>query len=237
MESAIHFRPATEEDIPALLWLIQVSINPHSSTCMCMNKHMQLLAEELRDPRPNGPRIGKKGLIDTRFTTFCVTTYIAVELLRDGFGEHRYFNVLLAELDSLPQDLQPNHLPQDLPPHPLPQDLPPHPLPQDPPSPAPDVPLPSASMEKDEKLVGYALYFITYNSLDGRIMFLEDLYVRPEYRSELVHAMTTHVHHVHHVCHNNQIPNSPYSNATPIICYIDITPIIIPHPIPHPSHP
>jgi len=46
--------------------------------------------------------------------------------------------------------------------------------------------LPSAMMEKDERLVGYALYFFTYSTWEGPAVYLEDLYVRAEYRSRFV---------------------------------------------------
>lgn len=31
-------------------------------------------------------------------------------------------------------------------------------------------------------LVGYALYFYTYSTWDGRVLYMEDLYVKPEFR-------------------------------------------------------
>ena len=82
------------------------------------------------------------------------------ELLRDGFGEEQYFKVMLVELTSAPVELD-NLIP------PSPESIP-----------------PSASMEKNEKLVGYAMYFFNYSACQGRVLFLEDLFIRAEYRSE-----------------------------------------------------
>lgn len=44
--------------------------------------------------------------------------------------------------------------------------------------------LPSQSMKKDERLVGYALYYNTYSTWEGRVLFVEDLFVRAEHRSK-----------------------------------------------------
>ena len=55
-----------------------------------------------------------------------------------------------------------------------------------PPTPPSPDPLPvSATLEKDERLVGYALYFFNYSTWQGRVLYLEDLYIRAEYRSKL----------------------------------------------------
>ncbi len=82
-----------------------------------------------------------------------------IELLRDGFGEERYFKVILAETSALPTTNTDDLNPQ--------------------------AQLPSASMEKDERLVGYALYFFNYSTWQGCVLFLEDLFIRAEYRSKL----------------------------------------------------
>ena len=44
--------------------------------------------------------------------------------------------------------------------------------------------LPSQKMKKDERLVGQALYFYIYSSVNGRVLYLDDLFVRAEYRSK-----------------------------------------------------
>ena len=82
-----------------------------------------------------------------------------LELIRDGFGERPYFEVIVAELTS-----------------PAPPAL-------SPPDPT-NSSAPSASMEKDENLIGYALYFFNYSTWEGRVLYLEDLFIREEYRSE-----------------------------------------------------
>jgi GNAT superfamily N-acetyltransferase len=38
----------------------------------------------------------------------------------------------------------------------------------------------------DNKIIGYALYFYIYSTLNKKIMHLEDLYVTPEYRQKYV---------------------------------------------------
>jgi hypothetical protein len=95
------------------------------------------------------------------------------ELLRDGFGEDRYFGAHLAELSSCaPADSSSLS------------------------SKSTDPPLPSASMEKNERLVGYALYFNSYCAYQGRTITLEDLFIRSEYRSKCArtgHKTTTSV--------------------------------------------
>lgn len=90
-----------------------------------------------------------------------------IELVRDGFGTESWFKVILAELDSAPVcEASPDATPS-------------HPLPL------------SASMEKNEQLVGYALYFFNYSTWEGRVLYLEDLYVRKEYRSKYVEVITS----------------------------------------------
>ena len=46
--------------------------------------------------------------------------------------------------------------------------------------------LPSQKMKKDEKLVGHVLYFYTYSMWQGRVLWIEDLFVRAEYRSKFI---------------------------------------------------
>ena len=46
--------------------------------------------------------------------------------------------------------------------------------------------LPSQTMRKDEQLIGYALYFHTYSTWEGRVIHMEDLFVREEYRRKSV---------------------------------------------------
>lgn len=95
---------------------------------------------------------------------------MCAELLRDGFGEECYFKVLLVELISPP------------------------PLASNPTNTSPVTPPPrSANMEKDESLIGYALYFFNYSTWEGRILYLEDLYIRTAYRSEFTWTIMTTV--------------------------------------------
>jgi ribosomal protein S18 acetylase RimI-like enzyme len=35
-------------------------------------------------------------------------------------------------------------------------------------------------------LVGYTLYFYTYSTWDGRVLYMEDLYVKPEFRGNKI---------------------------------------------------
>ena len=46
--------------------------------------------------------------------------------------------------------------------------------------------LPSETMEKNERLVGYALYYYTYSTWNGRTIYVEDLFVKEEYRGTLI---------------------------------------------------
>lgn len=39
-------------------------------------------------------------------------------------------------------------------------------------------------MPRHERLVGHAVYFFNYSTWDGRVLYLEDLFVRKEFRSE-----------------------------------------------------
>lgn len=38
--------------------------------------------------------------------------------------------------------------------------------------------------EQDGKIVGMALYFFTYSTWKGRVLYLEDFYVKPEFRKK-----------------------------------------------------
>ena len=70
-------------------------------------------------------------------------------MLRDGFGDKPYFHVLVAELTAgdAPVKLVPN----------------------------PD--LPSSKMPHNERIVGYAFYFNTYSTWEGRALYVEDVFV------------------------------------------------------------
>ncbi|XP_064390999.1 thialysine N-epsilon-acetyltransferase-like isoform X2 [Halichondria panicea] len=41
----------------------------------------------------------------------------------------------------------------------------------------------SSKMVRNERLVGYALYFFNYSTWEGRVLYLEDLFVRQQYRN------------------------------------------------------
>ena len=45
---------------------------------------------------------------------------------------------------------------------------------------------PSLSMPRHDRLVGYSLYFFNYSTWEGRVLYMEDLYIRKEFRSELL---------------------------------------------------
>lgn len=85
-------------------------------------------------------------------------TATAADLLRDGFGAHPKFHVLLAEVVPEP--------------------------------PKPDVPASSPP-----PVAGFAFYFFNYSTWQGRPgLYLEDLFVRPQYRKQglgqtLMHAL------------------------------------------------
>lgn len=40
--------------------------------------------------------------------------------------------------------------------------------------------------EVDEKVVGYAIYYLSYSTWNGVCLYLEDLYVQPEYRDKRI---------------------------------------------------
>ena len=43
----------------------------------------------------------------------------------------------------------------------------------------------SSSPEQNERLIGYALYYFTYSGCQGRVINLEDIFVKADYRSEI----------------------------------------------------
>lgn len=108
-----------------------------------------------------------------------------IELLRDAFGEEKFCHILVAELKDLSNGKSPTSklwyncvLLKDMRYKPpilckttentavsRPNDL------------------PSEKMEKNERLVGYALYYYTYSTWNGRALYVEDLFVREEHRS------------------------------------------------------
>lgn len=51
--------------------------------------------------------------------------------------------------------------------------------------------LPSEKMEKNDRLVGYALYYYTYSTWNGRALYVEDLFVREENRGRRLVASHT----------------------------------------------
>ena len=79
------------------------------------------------------------------------------EVLRDGFGDSQpYFHVLIAELTSDDTSAV---------------------------IPTVDPERPSTTLPHNDRIVGHALYFYTY-CREGKCLYLQDLYVREEYRSE-----------------------------------------------------
>jgi hypothetical protein len=83
-----------------------------------------------------------------------------VELLQHGFGEEPAFKVILAELNSAPptEDARDSQSP------------------------------PESGAEKNERLVGYALYCAVFSSWHGLVLRMEDLFIRPQFRSEFSRA-------------------------------------------------
>jgi len=47
----------------------------------------------------------------------------------------------------------------------------------------PNPDLPSSKMPHNERIIGHALYYYAYSSWEGQFLFVEDLFVREEYRS------------------------------------------------------
>ena len=109
------------------------------------------------------------GMLPTKVLGFIYTLALClscVDLIRDGFVKDCLFKVILAELDSDTSQGSPVTIPDAA-------------LPTCAPLP------PSASMEKNACIVGYALYYFTFNTWYGKCLFLEDLFVREEHRSKL----------------------------------------------------
>ena len=113
-----------------------------------------------------------------------------IELMRDAFGEEKFCYILVAELKDQPTtipndegwkkkipilhiqtcDLILAHLPSYLAGNEA----------------SSTSGLPSETMEKNERLVGYALYYYTYSTWNGRTIYVEDLFVKEGYRSTLI---------------------------------------------------
>ncbi len=96
---------------------------------------------------------------------------MCTELLRDGFGDSSAFKVILVELETTPivtTDPAPLETPSLGFNDPVPLETPP----------------PSASMERDERIIGYALYCFGYSSWVGRYLVLEDILITAEHRSK-----------------------------------------------------
>ena len=47
-------------------------------------------------------------------------------------------------------------------------------------------PFSSTSLQQEERLIGYALYYFTYTALQGRVINLEDIFIKSEYRGETI---------------------------------------------------
>ena len=53
--------------------------------------------------------------------------------------------------------------------------------------------------ESDSKLVGFSLYYFTYSTWEGRQVYMEDLYVQPQYRGKGIGSkVTIFVQIIHH---------------------------------------
>ena len=78
--------------------------------------------------------------------------------MENGFGDKAIFHMIVAELKAGEVPVQS----------------------------APNPDLPSSKMPHNEKIVGHAHYCYTYSSREGRTLEMEDLFVREEYRGELL---------------------------------------------------
>ena len=87
-----------------------------------------------------------------RLTTSYINIF-AAELLRDGFGEEKYYRCLVVE-----QGAEEEQVTKDL------------------------VAL-SPPQKQERDLIGYACYFYTYSTWEGRTLFIDDIFVRDEFRS------------------------------------------------------
>ena len=118
---------------------------------------LQKLAEY--ENEPHSVKIGEKGT----YTSLCCghlgqnCLFFLTEILRDGFEEKPCFQVLVAEWTS---DDGPTL------------------------DTAVDPEQPSSSMPHDDRIVGYALYFYSYSTWEGKCLYIEDICVREEYQSE-----------------------------------------------------
>ena len=128
---------------------------PRVSVCSLPS---QLLAEYLK--KPNARKTEKRRKLSPLYRTIFrgILLYShskTTELLKDGFGEKPCYHVIVAELtdEESPVKLAPN----------------------------PD--LPSSKMPHNDKIIGHALYYYAYSSWEGKVLYVEDLFVREEYRS------------------------------------------------------
>ena len=80
-------------------------------------------------------------------------------MLRDGFGDKPFFHVLVAEWTADDGPTVDTTV---------------------------DTTKPSTSMPHNERTVGHALFFYTYSAREGRCLYLDDLCVREECRSEYI---------------------------------------------------
>ncbi len=111
------------------------------------------------------------------------------ELMRDAFGEEKFCYILVAELKDPPTTGIPNNegfyfsilrtQVCDL----FLAYLPSYFAGSEASSTSTSSGLPSETMEKNERLVGYALYYYTYSTWNGRTIYVEDLFVKEGYRS------------------------------------------------------
>ena len=159
MANSWKIRPATKEDVPSIVWLTQVGpliADKEDNDGIC---HCKVLAEFENEPR--SMKIGQKGNhLNLSRTITEETPCSYAEMLRDGFGEKQYFHVLVAEWTASVDGPVVSSVP------------------------AVDPEKPSTSMPHNDNIVGHALYFYTYSTWEGKCLYMEDLCVREEYRSE-----------------------------------------------------
>ena len=86
------------------------------------------------------------------------TNIVIAELLRDGFGEEKYCHCFVVEHNTEAERESKEPVLNGVTPPPLPP------------------------LKLEHSLIGYALYFYTYSTWEGRTLFIEDIFVQEEFR-------------------------------------------------------
>ena len=80
-----------------------------------------------------------------------------VDILRDGFGESPHFHVIIAELTTTVDDSTPVIIDDH----------------------------DSHRVQHNLRVIGHAVYYLTFSARTGRSLYLDDIFVREEYRSKV----------------------------------------------------